>query len=160
MQSIVRKLPDNLDIIIEQGAGDGVMTKALLKKLSKKGKIVLIEQNKDFIKTLRKIDDPRIQIFEGMVQDFHYADYLAENEKADVIISSIPFSFLKKGERKTVVKNAAANLHKKGTFIVFHQYNVLMKDIMSDYFLKTKMSFVLRNLFPCFVIYGKASNLS
>ena len=117
-------LPNNMSIVIEQGAGNGVMTRELLKKISPDGKLFVIEQNQHFIDVLCTINDPRIVIVCGLAQDFDYKKYVGE-KSVDLVISSIPFSFLKEEERSTVCENAYRNLVDGGMFIIFHQYLVL-----------------------------------
>ena len=155
VNKVSQGLSHNLNIIMEQGAGDGAMTMALLRKLSPTGKLILIEQNQEFIEQLRKIHDTRIIIFEGLIQDFDYKKYLLPGEKVDLVISSIPFSFLSKKEKEILCKNVYENLTPNGTFIIFHQYNTNVKNVLSNYFNNIKISFVARNVFPCFIISTK-----
>lgn len=145
-------LPPNPHFIIEQGPGDGVMTRVLLHKLAPTGKLILIEQNKEFIKNLRALNDPRITIVEGFAQDFDYASHLKKGELADAIISSIPFSFLEKKDREHICRDAYIHLAPRGSFIIFHQYSTLMLNSMKKYFREAHASFVLQNIFPCFVL--------
>jgi phospholipid N-methyltransferase len=157
IKTVLKNIDSNLDIIIEQGAGDGILSKELLKKLTRKGRLILIEQNSEFIKILRELQkqDARIIIFEGLAQDFNYDKFLNHTEKADLIISSIPFSFLKHEDRNTVSEKAFENLKESGKFIIFHQYRKLMEKILQRHFTEIKTTFVLANVLPCFIFVSR-----
>ena len=152
IKKIVKELPDNLNIIIEQGAGDGVMTQAILKKLAPNGRLIVIEPNQYFLSLLKSINDPRIIIFEGLAQDFDYKKYLTEDKQADLIISSIPFYFLTEEERHGFCKNVHKNLSNNGQFIIFHQYRSIMKEVVAQHFKNVAVDYTIFNMFPCFII--------
>ncbi len=151
---VISKIDDGLNLIIEQGSGDGVMTKALLTKLSPDGALILIETNPEFVKQLKKIEDKRITIFFGTVQDF-YKKIDANHSKADLVISSIPFSFLKTSERDEVIKKSFEVLSDSGSMVIFHQYSLLMHKYVKKYFKHVSIFFEPRNVMPCFIIFGK-----
>lgn len=151
VKKILTDLNTPLNLVIEQGAGNGVLTFELLKKLSPSGKYIVIEQNKEFLAQLSKIKDSRLVVWEGLAQAFAYEHHL-HGKKADLIISSIPFSFLKKQERDTLCAEAYQNLAHGGKFIIFHQYSILMKEIVKKYFGAPNVQFILWNIFPCFII--------
>jgi phospholipid N-methyltransferase len=138
-------------VIIEFGPGDGVLSKELLKKMKDKDRLILVEQNQDFLNIIRKIRDDRVQIYEGYAQDFPYERYLSKR-KADYVFSSIPFSFLKPGERDLVIKKISQNLKPKGKLVIFHQYSLIMKDLVAKYFKNVRGKFEILNFLPCFII--------
>lgn len=143
-----------MSVVVEQGAGNGVMTRALLKKIAPEGKLFVVEQNQHFIDTLSKISDPRIVIVRGFAQDFDYALHL-QGQPIDLIITSIPFSFLKEEERTFVCQSAYANLKNEGMFIIFHQYSLVMKKFVEKYFKNVYDIFFLWNIPPCSIIIAK-----
>ncbi len=154
IKDVLKEVGSDLKIVVEQGAGDGVMSKEILKKLNKDGSLILVEQNKEFLSILKEIKDERVNVVPGMAQDFPYEKYL-KGEKADLILSSIPFSFLEKKDREVIVKNACENLKPGGKFIIFHQYSFLMKEEIKKHFKNAKVKFEILNLFPCFIILGR-----
>ena len=154
VNQVINKINDDLKLIIEQGPGDGVMSKALLTKLAPNGSLILIESNTEFIQKLKKINDPRITIFHGTVQDF-YNKIDSNYPKADLIISSIPFSFVKKPEREAIIKKSFEMLTNSGSIIIFHQYSFLMSKYIKKYFKNVSIFFEPRNIMPCFGIIGK-----
>ena len=144
-----------LNCVVEHGPGDGSMTIALLKKLAPDGTLILVEQNNEFLCKLRTIKDPRITVVDGLSQNFSYEKYLSKDMKPDLIIASIPFSFLQEKEREKICKDAYIHLAPQGEFIIFHQYSTLMKGVVKKYFGASNVSFIFWNLFPCFIIKAK-----
>ncbi len=154
IKKVSRLLPNNMYMVVEQGAGNGVMTRELLKKIAPTGKLYIVEQNQNFIDILKTINDPRIVIVRGFAQDFNYEQNLL-GKKADLVITSIPFSFLTNTERDTVCNNAYNNLADGGMFIIFHQYSLTMKKTVEKYFKKVYDIFYLFNIPPCSIIVAK-----
>lgn len=151
---VINKIDKDLNLIIEQGPGDGVMSKALLSKLSPNGSLVLIESNLEFVQELKKIKDKRITIFHGTVQDF-YKKIDKNYPKADLVVSSIPFTLVKKTEREQIIKQSFEMLTDSGSIIIFHQYSLLMSKYVKKYFKNISNFFEPRNIMPCFIIVGK-----
>src|SRR5690606_9924671 len=62
---VCRKMPNPFDCsrdinVIELGAGDGVITKHILDKMTAQSKLFIFEVNDTFIKKLNEINDPRL----------------------------------------------------------------------------------------------------
>ena len=138
--------------IVEYGPGDGVLTHELLKMLSPNGKMLVVELDKNFVEILNKINDPRLIVIEGKMEDVAKNLSLYAFDSCDLIVSSIPFSLIDKKDREDVVKNSYKSLKEEGKFIIFHQYSVLMKKPLQKYFKNIKIDFEPRNLFPWFVM--------
>src|SRR3989344_6403005 len=149
INNVLKRLKQPLQIVIEFGPGDGPMTKALLKRLSPDGKLLVIESNVKFVEELRKIDDERLHIVEGNVQDIISKDIYGF-EKVDLVVSSIPFSFLKPSERINIVKITNKLLISGGSFIIFHQYSRLMAKTLRQVFGSVSVILEPRNFPPCF----------
>ncbi len=144
--------------IIEYGPGNGVMTKVLLQRLPADGQLIAIESNRDFVELLREIGDPRLRIICGTIQDIIPTLQKEGLQGIDLIVSSIPFSWLSQEARKEVISNSSEFLAKDGSLIFFHQYIPIAALSLREFFKKVSISFVLRNMFPCFVIVAHKSN--
>ncbi len=155
VNAIAKNFPKQMAIAIEFGPGNGIMTRAILKKMPPHGKLIAVEQNGSFLKALAEINDPRLLVVRGFAQEFDYRAHLGMEEKVDLIIASIPFSFLEKDERQYICKEASAHLTQEGTFIIFHQFSRLMKEVMQQYFASVQSRLFLWNIFPCFIIKAK-----
>ena len=153
--NVIKRVDGPLALIVEYGPGDGVMTRELLKKLSPDGTFFAIESDRMFAKALKLIDDKRLVVIEGLVED-----QLEKNRHlfkgADLVVSSIPFSFLSPTERERIVAESFRMLAPTGSLIIFHQYSILMRKYLKKYFKHVSTSFVARNVFPCFVLQAKS----
>ncbi len=156
VNAVVRDFDNqSLQKVVEFGPGDGVMTKELLHRMPSHGQLIIIESSPRFIEVLKKIEDPRLKIIEGTIQDA-----LKELEKnqlsnIDLVVSSIPFSMLKPDERDKVVHDTFNILHNNGEFVIFHQYSRLMLTPLKKYFNNVTSHFEPRNFLPCFIMYAK-----
>ncbi|MEK9151899.1 MAG: rRNA adenine N-6-methyltransferase family protein [Patescibacteria group bacterium] len=136
--------------VIELGPGEGVATRPLLAVLPADARYVAIERNPTFVKTLRGAD-PRLDLVEGDVRDLR--KFLAQKNfpMADLVLASVPFTFLLPGEREAVVAAAKEHLLPGGKLIVFHQYSPLMVPILRRHFARVKIEFEPLNVMPCFL---------
>jgi len=110
-------------LIIEYGPGTGVFTSCLLDKMRPDARLILIEQNEALCQALsRFLDDPRVKLFQGKVEDCF--DYLWSDggKQADCIISGIPFSFLTEQDRQAIVKNSHQTLKNGGMLFAYQTF--------------------------------------
>lgn len=149
-----------LNTIVEYGPGDGVMTAELLRRLSPNGKLLAVEANSNFAESLRKINDARLKIVHGKVQDIASNLERMGFKGLDAVVSSIPSSLLTASEREDMARTAFHALAKGGSLIIFHQYTTLMRGPLKKFFGSVKIHFELRNIMPCFVIIAKKMDLS
>ncbi len=151
VKKILKELNANALYIVEYGAGDGVITKALLHKLPSSARLVAIETNNAFVEDLKKIKDDRLIIIHDDVVR------VAENftklnlPRIDTIISGIPFSFFKPSVRNILIKNTVCGITPGGQFIVY-QYSIFMYPILKKYFREVKITFEPRNFLPYFIM--------
>lgn len=154
IRNVLRRVPEGATTIIEYGPGEGVLTRPLLSRLPADGTLIAIESNHDFAESLRRINDPRLRVLEGKVEDILHDKALLGIETADFVASSIPFSFLSPDERAGIASETARILVPGGRFVVFHQYSPLMQPVLKQGFGKVTVDFEFRNVFPCFIIEG------
>ena len=155
IRRVLKHIAGPLGLIVEYGPGEGVLTRALLAKLSPAGKLIAVETNGEFAKTVRAIPDPRIEVIHGTAEQ---ADSMLANlPKVDLIVSSIPFSFLSPADREKIVSDASNFLVAGGSLIIFHQYSLLMLKIVKRHFKNVSVSFEPRNFLPCFIIVARKS---
>jgi phospholipid N-methyltransferase len=152
---LVRRVMKALDLehardIIEYGAAQGVMTKTMLGKLPKEGKILALELNKDLFESLREVSDPRLTIFNGDVRE---VDQIAQRfgvGTVDVIVSGVPFAFLSPDDRHALLKKTAHMLRPGGRFVAY-QVTTHLIPLLKRHFKKVRIEFEIRNLPPHFV---------
>lgn len=148
-RKVLERLTKPLHNVIEYGAGDGIVTKALLQELAPEGKLLAIESNARFIQTLRQINDERLEVLHGKVEDLLPEQIFFQ---ADAVISSIPCFFLTPEDRLAIVAHTYKILVPGGNFIVFHQYRRLMLEPLNKYFTSVSVLFVPLNILPCFIL--------
>jgi len=151
---VIKLINKPLDSVVEYGAGTGVMTKALLQKLSPNGKLIAIESNPEFVEILRQIKDDRLQVIEGLIQD----QPLEESQgfsNVDLVVSSIPFSYLTTKEKQSVILNTKKILSSDGDLILFHQYRIATFLKLRKNFNDVSIFFEPRNVFPSFIFHAK-----
>jgi phospholipid N-methyltransferase len=154
IDKVIRLIDGPLDNVVEYGAGTGVMTKTLLQKLSPKGKLIVIESDPQFVKILRQIGDERLEIIEGSIQD-QILDKAHGFSNIDLVVSSIPFSFLTPAQRQKIISDTKNMLTARGSFILFHQYRRLTLGLLQKNFEKVSIFFEPRNIFPSFILQAE-----
>ncbi|MGH1366209.1 MAG: class I SAM-dependent methyltransferase [Calditrichia bacterium] len=111
------------EVLIEYGAGNGAITKYILKKMRSDARLILIEINPELVAELRhEITDPRVSIIQGSAVDA--PKLLANNGvlKVDSIICSIPFFWLKPAERNKVVADSHTLLKPNSSFFTLQMF--------------------------------------
>lgn len=161
-ESIVNRISPPAKYIIEYGPGNGVITKKLLQNLVPDGKILAIEIVKDFVEEMENIKDPRLTVIHGDVLivsqnlrnlfSFHGSN--GNSNFVDVIISGIPFSYIPKKERFTIVENTY-ELLKEGGMLIVYQNTLLLLPILKKHFKKVEWSFEPLNVLPYFIMMAR-----
>lgn len=155
IKNVLKHVPNTLRTIIEYGPGNGVLTRALLKRMSPKGKFFAIETNAQFIKTLRGIGDPRLEIIHGNAHDAAVPVAKDNHWQVDLVVSSIPVWSMDSADRFKMVRTIYDMLAPDGSFIAFHQYQPFLFAPMKKIFGAATLKFELRNIPPCFILHTK-----
>lgn len=128
--------------IVEVGAGTGVFTKKILKKMGKNCKLTVVEINKEFCDELKKIKDKRMTLIEGD------AKHLSKNVSfADVIISGLPLAGFSKKDRHAILGEMQKTTKQ---YIQFHYSTLTEKDIKQYFQIENKKN-ILLNVPPAIV---------
>ncbi|MBI4050550.1 MAG: hypothetical protein HY396_01080 [Candidatus Doudnabacteria bacterium] len=140
----------HIDTIVELGPGTGVLTEEILKRCRPNTKILLIEIEKSYAKTLQNRYGDRV-IVENKSAHL-LGDILKKHgmNKADLIISGLPF--LPKEMKDELFNSIKQHTNRGAIFRFFTYMPPIMKQIYKDLPIR-KISFVLRN-FPPVWIYG------
>jgi len=133
-------------IIVEYGPGDGVLTKVLLRKMTRGSRLVAIETNPSFVTHLsKKFNDPRLMVIHDKAEHCQRILKKMGVHEADYVFSGIPFSFLPKHARHDIVENTRNILASGGKFIVY-QYSSSMVKPLEKIFGNVRVSFIPLNL--------------
>lgn len=141
-------------LIVELGAGDGVITKHILRNMHPDAKLLAFEVHPKFCESLRKINDKRLIIAEDSAEKL--GEYLEQigAEEVDFFISAIPFVALPKELGYRIVKTCHRHLRKSGLYIQVH-YSLLTKSLYENVFGNVDVNFVPLNVPPAFVLVSE-----
>lgn len=139
------------NVIVELGAGDGVVTKHILKKMKPDAILLAFELNPMFCEQMREINDPRLIVIEDDAEKL--PSYLEQNghEKADYIISALPFTIFPEEISYSIIRKCKEFLSKDGLFIQIH-YSLIPKKLYKNVFGNVKLNFVPINVPPAWVM--------
>ncbi|MCB0553009.1 MAG: methyltransferase [Phaeodactylibacter sp.] len=144
----------NALVIIELGAGDGVITKHILDNMRPDAKLLAFEVNPKFCESLRMINDPRLIVAEDSAE--RLPEYMARigAKEADYVISALPFVALPKELGYKIVQSSYNMLRKSGLYIQVH-YSLLAKKLYHSVFGNVSINFVPLNVPPAFVLVSE-----
>ena len=138
-------------LIVELGAGDGVITRFILDHMKPEAKLLVFEVNPKFCDLLRKIDDPRLVVIEDSAENM--GEYLRQIGAAEVdyVLSAIPFVALPKELGARIVRECYRYLKNNGRYIQIH-YSLLARRLYETVFGNVDVNFVPLNMPPAFVL--------
>lgn len=150
VKRMIKQIKQNQkSLIIEFGSGDGCVTKKILEKMSKDSHLLTFEINKKLAKTIKNEfkKEKRVKIIEDDVKNVN--KYI-KDDKADIIISSLPLGTMQKKDVLKIISVGKKVLKKEGLFV---QYQYLGLDILKflKNFNQTKIDWQPLNFPPAFV---------
>ena len=148
---VIGALPSPCARIVEYGAGDGVITEALLAHLASGATLYGIERNPAFLRDLGRIRDPRFRLCAGDVRSEMAALFAQTGGGFDAIVSSLPLAMFTPDERASVVQVARDALRPGGRFIVC-QYTPLILPLLRAHFHHVRIRTAFWNFPPYLVM--------
>lgn len=134
-------------VIAELGAGTGVMTRAILSRMERGSELLIFEIEDELRGGLKA--ETGLEIY----ADARCLPKMLEKrgaEKADLIVSSLPFAVMPQQITKSVMDGVARSLAADGQFVAF-QYSLHMKSAFERIFDSVETRFVVMNIPPAFV---------
>ncbi len=154
MKKMLKKIDFSKDLnIIELGAGTGIFTAEILKRMSKKSKLFSFEINPVFFNKLNaKYNDERVRFIYDSAEKMQ--DYLFKYKlnKVDVVISSLPLAVIPLNIKEEILNSAVKVLDENGFFVQF-QYSLNAKKLLQTKFQNINVEFTALNLPPAFVYH-------
>lgn len=139
---------DEARTVLEFGAGTGVYTRQIISRLRPDGRFLSFELDPDLASTVSgRFADPRLRLINDSAE--HAESYL-EGEKADVLVSSVPFTSLPAGLREDLMRAARASLKPGGRMLVL-QYSKTVLPHLRRHFGPVRMRVSPINLPPAFL---------
>jgi phospholipid N-methyltransferase len=153
---LVKKMTDPVDwqnarLIVEFGAGTGVITEKILEKMTEDATLLCIEIDAILFDKLKKrIKDPRIKLIQDGAENL--GKYLKKYKlgEVDYIISGLPLVSLPKKTSTQIVVQILKYLKKGGKYIQF-QYSLVSRKEFKSLFSEMRVCFTPLNIPPAFV---------
>ena len=109
----------NASLVVELGPGTGGTTRALLRALSPKARLLAIEIDPRFVELLGHTQDPRLIVHEGSASEIEAALRKHALPAPDVIISGIPFSTMTRSVGEQILRSVYDALEPGGLFVAY-----------------------------------------
>lgn len=152
VQKIVGEIRPEYKFIVEYGAGDGVVTREILKFMSRNGRLLAVETNDEFIEKLKNIKDKRLIIIKEDAKNVSKRFPEFGFARIDMVISGIPFSFIKPREREEIIRNTYGGLADSGKLLLYQNFPLVIFSVRKFLWDKINYRFEPRNFLPYFII--------
>ena len=140
-------------VIVEFGPGVGTFTHEILRRMRPDAVLVAIELNPDFVSYLKEeITDPRIRVVHGSASDVRSLMSGLGLEKADYIISGIPYSTIPDATRRDILRQSRDLLASDGALLVY-QFTGTVRPYLESSFRWVRQDFQLLNVLPARIFY-------
>jgi phospholipid N-methyltransferase len=152
-RAAVRDMLDMADIpgaglVIELGAGTGVQTGEILARLRPGARLVAVEIDPRLADLLEeRYADPRLEVVRDSAE--HLDAYLC-GEKADVVVSALPYTSLEPGLRRRILDALPRAVAPGGVALVI-QYSPLMERELRSRFASVRRRISPWNVPPAFL---------
>lgn len=155
----VRKMLEPVDwrncrLFVEYGPGIGTFCRPVLDRLSGDATLIVIDTNPIYIDYLNgAIRDKRFHAVHGSAADVE--QIIADHgfERADYILSGLPFSTLPAGVAPAIAAATHRALRPGGAFLVY-QFTAACRDFMAPHFQHIDAGFEWLNILPCKLFWG------
>jgi phospholipid N-methyltransferase len=140
-------------VVVEYGPGVGNITAEVLRRLRPDGRMIVFETNDDFVQFLRaSIPDKRLTVVHGSAADVGRVLGEMGLEKADYVISGIPFSTMPDGVGEAIVRATRESLRPGGRFLVYQFSREVLRFLKGE-FQEIREAFEPLNILPARLYY-------
>lgn len=155
-KKMILPVPSDKDVVVvELGAGDGVITRHLLEKVTSNSRIISVELNETLHKKLASIQDERLTAVHGNIDDL---DKILDDQgidKMDYMVSAVPFMIMDNDYVIAFLNKFKKRIKKGGAFTQVH-YGFKRK-FYEKIFGNAKLHFVPANVPPALVVESTIS---
>lgn len=150
-KKMIHPVPRDKDVVVvELGAGDGVITKHLLKKVSANSRVISIELNELLYNKLVTIKDDRFTPIHGNIEDLNQILDDHGIGQMDHMVSAIPFMIMDNDYVIDFLKSHTHRIKSGGSFTQMH-YGFKRK-FYEKIFGNAKVHYVPANVPPALVV--------
>ena len=136
--------------VLELGAGDGAITKSILRNMPSNGKLLCFEINPNMVEVLELIDDPRLIVINDSAEKME--EYMRKHDitSFDGIVSAIPYIVLPKELAQKIITLCKVNLKMDKLYLQVH-YAKSKLGLYTKAFGNIETFWVLMNVPPAYV---------
>ena len=144
----------NTRLFVEYGPGVGTFCQPVLDRLPRDADLVVIDTNPLFIDFLRQtITDSRFHAILGSAEDVEEIVRAIGHDKADYVLSGLPFSTLPEGVGPAIAAATQRVIRQGGAFLTY-QYTSAARDFSARYFQRVESVRVWPNIPPCLLAWA------
>ena len=141
-------------LFVEYGPGVGTFCQPVLDRLPRDGELLVIDTNPLFIDYLKKtIRDSRFHAALGSAEDVEEIVRSIGHEKADYVLSGLPFSTLPEGVGPAIAAATYRVVRSGGAFLTY-QFSTVARDLTARHFERVDTGFTWLNVPPCLLAWG------
>lgn len=145
---------DECKVFVEYGPGVGTFCRPVLDRLGRDGSLVVIDTNPLYIDYLKRtIGDSRFHPVLGSAADVEAILAALGHEKADYVLSGLPFSTLPEGVGPAIAAATHRVVRKGGAFLTY-QFSAVARDLTARHFGRVETGFAWWNIPPCLLAWG------
>jgi len=145
---------DECKLFVEYGPGVGTFCRPVLDRLARDGALLVIDTNPLFINYLKRtIGDSRFHPVLGSAEDVEAIVQALGYEKADYVLSGLPFSTLPEGVGQAIAAATHRVVRQGGAFLTY-QFRASARDLTARYFKRIETGFAWWNIPPCLLCWG------
>jgi phospholipid N-methyltransferase len=163
-QAMLRPLPlETARVIVEVGPGTGVITRALLSRISRDATLLAFEINPRFSRYLRSnVPDSRLEVINASAETLRKELHRRGHEHVDAVVSSLALGFMPDSQRRTILSELGSVLGEEGVLTQYQYFHALqlkngqlkrfdLMGLLHGYFRSVRRRVIWRNLPPAFV---------
>ena len=145
---------DEVKLFVEYGPGVGTFTRPVLDRLPADARLIAIDTNADFIAFLEKdLADDRLIAVAGSAADVEQIIAAHGFDKADYILSGLPFSTLPPGVGAAIGEATAKAIRPGGAFLVY-QFSPKVRQFIAPHFERIERGFEWINVPPATLFWA------
>jgi phospholipid N-methyltransferase len=145
---------DECKLFVEYGPGVGTFCRPVLDRLRRDASLIVIDTNPLFIDYLnRTIRDSRFMAVLGSAEDVEEIVRAHGHEKADYVLSGLPFSTLPDGVGPRIAAATYRVIRTGGAFLTY-QFSNTARDYTARHFEHIEEGFEPLNILPCKLCWG------
>ena len=134
--------------VVEFGVGTGVYTEEILKRLHPDAKFLAFEIDSELASAVAaRLPDSRLSVVNDSAEN---VEAYLEGAKADIIVSSLPFTTLPTGVRQNILDATRRALAPDGQMLVLQYSTTILKDL-KNYFAPIRRRLSPLNIPPAFL---------